>query len=396
MRPLSPSTRRLSLLAALIAVLALTAGIAQATREDDGPKPPPRPLALAVMDAAQQAPKLDGVTADVKFTNNLIPPGTLPAGTRTPLTSGADGRLSLARDGRFRLDLHSDDGDVQIVGDGRRATVWDRSADTEYRLTLPSGLSGTVRGASRGVGGAAGIAAFGRALAPLLDSVTISGARPDTVAGRPAYTVRVAPKDDGGLLAAGEVSWDAEKGMPLRGAVYAQGKDEPVVELALTKVDYGRVPDDHLTATPHRAAKVIDLDDAAQGHRRGASADAARPSVSGLAAVRRRVSFPVSAPDELAGLTRSGATLAEDGKRSGAVLTYGKGLGSLVVVQGPSGRRDPLAGLPLPEVNIDGATGHELATALGTIVTFDRDGVSYLVAGLVPPVAAENAARGLR
>jgi hypothetical protein len=52
--------------------------------------------------------------------------------------------------------------------------------------------------------------------------------------------------------------------------------------------------------------------------------------------------------------------------------------------------------LRLPEINIDGATGSELATALGTMVTFERDGISYVVAGSVPPVAAENAARGLK
>ena len=50
----------------------------------------------------------------------------------------------------------------------------------------------------------------------------------------------------------------------------------------------------------------------------------------------------------------------------------------------------------LPQVNIDGATGTELATALGTMVTFERGGVSYTVLGSVPPAAAENAARGLR
>ena len=49
----------------------------------------------------------------------------------------------------------------------------------------------------------------------------------------------------------------------------------------------------------------------------------------------------------------------------------------------------------LPQVNIDGATGTELATPLGTIVSFERGGVSYTVVGSVPPVAAENAARGL-
>ena len=29
-------------------------------------------------------------------------------------------------------------------------------------------------------------------------------------------------------------------------------------------------------------------------------------------------------------------------------------------------------------------------------MTFERDGVTYIVAGSVPPVAAENAARGLK
>jgi outer membrane lipoprotein-sorting protein len=409
MRPLSPSTRKLSVLAAVVALLAVTAGIAQATRDDGGPKPPARPLATAVMSAVQQVGELDGVSADVTFTNNLIPPGTLPAGARTPLTSGAGGKLWLAAGGRFRLALRSDDGDLEVVGDGRRVRVWDKASNTEYRVTLATDLGAALRGGgggggnggaaagAAGPGGVAAIASLGKALGPLLDQVTISGAKPDTVGGRPAYTVRVAPKDDGGLLAAGEISWDAEHGMPLRAAVYAQGKDEPVLELALSHVDYGRVPADRLAATPHTPAKTIDLDEqaAADAHR-GLGAGSDRPAVTGLAEVRRRVSFPVAAPDELAGLPRSGATLAADGSDSGVVLTYGKGLGSIVVVEWPSRRQGPLAGLPLPEVNIDGATGQELATALGTMVTFDHAGVSYLVAGLVPPVAAENAARALR
>jgi outer membrane lipoprotein-sorting protein len=392
MRPLSPSTRKLSLLAAVVAVLALTAGIAQATRDDGGPKPQAKPLATAVMAAVAQAPKLDGVSADVTFTNNLIPPGTLPPGARTPLTSGADGHLSLSKDGRFRLDLHSDDGDVQLIGDGRHVTAFNRASNAEYRFTFGGQLGAAVRGATGG-GGVAAMASLGQALGPLMDKVTMSGAQPDNVGGRPAYTVRVAPKDDGGLLAAGELSWDAEKGMPLRAAVYAQGKDAPVLELALADVHYGPVDDAALKATAHTPGQVINLDDNAPTHGAGTPGGA---RITSLDEVRKRVSFDVAAPDELAGLTRSGAALAEDGKDSGAVLTYGNGLGSIIVVQWPSRRQGPLAGLPLPEVNIDGATGQELATALGTIVTFDRGGVRYLVAGLVPPVAAENAARGLR
>jgi hypothetical protein len=60
---------------------------------------------------------------------------------------------------------------------------------------------------------------------------------------------------------------------------------------------------------------------------------------------------------------------------------------------GPQDDRE--GGFQLPEINIDGATGTEIATPLGTVVRFQRDGVAYTVLGSVPPVAAENAARGL-
>jgi hypothetical protein len=85
--------------------------------------------------------------------------------------------------------------------------------------------------------------------------------------------------------------------------------------------------------------------------------------------------------------------------QSGAFVSYGQGLGAIGVLQVPesAGKEidQGLRELPLPELAIDGATGRELATALGTLITFKRDGVFYLVAGLVPPAAAEAAARGL-
>jgi len=63
--------------------------------------------------------------------------------------------------------------------------------------------------------------------------------------------------------------------------------------------------------------------------------------------------------------------------------------------QAPKGKTDGEGQTRLPTLSINGATGTELATALGTVVQFDRGGVSYLVIGSVPPQAAEAAARGL-
>jgi len=51
--------------------------------------------------------------------------------------------------------------------------------------------------------------------------------------------------------------------------------------------------------------------------------------------------------------------------------------------------------LQLPKVSINGSTGQELDTALGTVLRFQRRGVQYVVAGSVPPATAQAAARGL-
>jgi len=374
-------------LIAVVGVLGLTGGIAQATLRGGGPKPPERPLALAVMDAVRQAPQVQGVSAQIHFTNRLLPAGSLPPGARSPLAAGADGHLWLNRDGRLRLDLTSQDGDAEIVSDGHRVTVYDGTSKTQYRFTLPSGAANALNGAGLGA------ASLMKVVGPLLDQVTISKPEPGTTAGRPSYTVRVAPKDDGGLLAAGELTWDAEKGVPLRAAVYAQDDEQPVLELAVTEVAYGPVSDAQLAARAHPGAKTVDVEPGGGTH---AGAGHPAGAATGLDEARKALSFPLSAPDELAGLPRNEVRIAGDGAQKGALITYGKGLGSIVVFERAKQDRPALAGLPLPEVNVDGATGRELATALGTIVSFERDGVSYVVAGLVPPVSAENAARGLR
>ena len=50
----------------------------------------------------------------------------------------------------------------------------------------------------------------------------------------------------------------------------------------------------------------------------------------------------------------------------------------------------------LPVVTLDGVNAHELATQLGTVLTWDRSGVSYVLAGSLPSAAAEAAARSLK
>jgi outer membrane lipoprotein-sorting protein len=386
-----PSTRRNRIYAvvATVAVLAVGGGIAQAAldRSGAGPKPPSKPLAQAVM-AALQAPKIEGISANIRVTNNLLPAGSLPKGVSSPLAAGGEGRLWLSADHRLRLDLHTTAGDVQAVYDGKRASLYDESSNTVYTIPVPA----AVKRGAQGSGDQLPFGGLQQGLGALLRFWNLSGAKPTSTAGRPSYTVRISPKDDGGLLGAAEVAWDAERGVPLRAAVYAQGSSDPVVEIAATKIAYGPVKASDLAATPHPGAKSVEInpDDL--------TADSGPTGVTGVDAVQRRLDFHLAAPDELAGLARKRVELVSFDSARGAVSIYGDGLGTIAVFQyrTTDNRHGTLSDLNLPEVNIDGRTGKELATALGTMVSFERDGIGYLVAGLVPPVAAENAARGLR
>ena len=54
---------------------------------------------------------------------------------------------------------------------------------------------------------------------------------------------------------------------------------------------------------------------------------------------------------------------------------------------------DPLEGLPKVEIN--GTSASELRTELGTLLSFERSGVRYVLAGSVTPAAIEAFARGL-
>ncbi|MGI8845622.1 MAG: hypothetical protein ACR2HC_05525, partial [Thermoleophilaceae bacterium] len=116
---------------------------------------------------------------------------------------------------------------------------------------------------------------------------------------------------------------------------------------------------------------------------------------------RRKVGFPLAAPAELAGRRRSEVRLIHSGRRPAALVTYGRGPGAIAVIEseadGRSGsgskRREGQASLP--KVTINGASGQELRTPLGSAIRFKRAGTSYVVLGSVAPGAAEAAARGL-
>jgi hypothetical protein len=385
------STRRLLVLCA--AVVALVSGVTAIAlaATGGGPKPPPKPLAEAVHDALAAAP-VQGVSARIQFTNHLVDSSSVVGGD--PILSGATGRLWAAGD-RLRIELQSDGGggDAQVLLNGRAFSVYDVASQTVYRGKLPVDKPEPD---STDAGGVPSLARVQDFLTRLAGHATLSAAEPSDVAGRPAYTVRISPRHDGGLLGGAELAWDAVHGVPLRAAVYAAGSAKPVLELRATSIDFGPVASSVFDVAPPAGARVVDLappsDTATDGE-----------PVTGLDAVRARLPFALAAPDTLVGLPRREVRLISVGDRPAALVTYGRGLGGIGVVESaPDGASAPDSraadaeqGLKLPKISINGVSGDELDTALGTVVRFQRGGVAYTVLGSVPPAAAEAAARAL-
>jgi outer membrane lipoprotein-sorting protein len=388
------STRRLLALIAGV-VAAIGGGTAIATAGGEGPIPPAKPLDAVIHDAAT-APAVSGITAKIRFTNHLIDSSSLQGSD--PILSGATGRLWLGAGHKLRLELQSDSGDAQIVSDGKTVTVYDATMNQVYRADLPKDMTATDPKADQ----PPTLASIQADLKKLAEHWNISGATPTAIAHQPAYSVRITPSHDGGLLGAAELAADANTGVPLRAAIYAAGNSSPVLELEATSISYGKVDSSVFDVKPPAGAKVTDFTPKTTSGSDPAGKES-KP-VTGAAAVGAAVPFTLTAPDTLVGLPRHDVRLIHAGDHPAALVTYGAGLGGIAVIEQAADAsaaqpgtkpKEGQSGLSLPTVSINGATGQELDTALGTMVQFTRGGVTYTVIGSVPAAAAEAAARDL-
>ena len=358
------SLSRLLLMCGLMVALGVSA-TALASALESPPRPAPKPLAQAIHDALA-APSPAGVSARIELSNHLLEGANLASGaggeagqlSSSPLLAGASGRLWVAADGRMRLELQAERGDTQILYDGHTAQLYDASTNTLYRYAVPQHGGSSSGGADRH--DVPSVAKIEEAISHAQEHASVSTATPADIAGQPAYTVRISPKEGGSLIGGAELSWDAVHGVPLRAAVYSATRGAPVIELAASEISYGPVDSSVFDFTPPAGAKIHDV---------GSSA------------------------------TDSGASPSEHSSGRPKLTTRGHGISAVEILEetlsqsaGKSGE-----GLPeeLPKVKINGTSASELATPLGTLLSFERSGVRYLLLGSVSPAAIEAVARGL-
>jgi len=374
---------RLLLLCGLVLVIGISI-TALAFALGTGPTPPPKPLPDAIHDALAAGAgggvggdQVQGVSANIQLTDHLLEGANLTSGggegsaggqlTSSPLVTGGSGRMWVAKDGRVRLELQSEKGDTQVLYDGHTVSIYDAASNTLYRYTVPAHEGGA--GSSSDLGTptpptadheAPSVAKIEEAIAHLTH-VNVSGATPTDIAGRAAYTVRVSPKESGSLIGGAELSWDAANGVPLRAAIYSSTSSSPTLELAATSISYGPVAASVFEFTPPSNAKVEEI---VLPKKDASSADSSAPG----------------------------------GDRP-HVTTHGQGITSVAVLESKSkegaAQSSTTTEEGLQQVKINGIEASELPTALGTLLSFERSGVRYFLAGAVSPAAVEAVAKGL-
>ena len=276
--------------------------------------------------------------------------------------SGASGRLWLTNDGRGRIELQSDAGDVQIVWNQRRrsrSTTPRRTRSTARRFPAQQRVPGTATDTPPT------LAEIDTFLAELGVHWALSGAQPTDVAGQPAYSVSASRRSTTAACSARSSSPGTPRtACRSASAIYAQGSSIAGAR-ARGHGHLLRRRRRRATSTSRRrrarrsstSAPAVDAatrlehaggDRARRGHRRpplpGRRArHARRPAAPGRAARRRRHR------------ARRSTARGSAGSRSSSAR--------------PTRRGDAASALSgLPTVSLDGLTAHELATQLGTVL----------------------------
>ena len=130
----APTRRLLAVILGTVVVVAAGATIAIAAA-GNGPVPAHKPLAQAIRDALA-APQVQGISADVQFTNHLITSTDIQGSD--PVLTGASGRVWLSNDHQIRLELQGDNGDANMVV--RKTSWWAYvpASNTVYEGRLPA------------------------------------------------------------------------------------------------------------------------------------------------------------------------------------------------------------------------------------------------------------------
>lgn len=273
---------------AVVAGAVAVAGVLPTSALGTGhPKLPPRSAAQLL--AAVQTSSTTALSGTVVETARLGLPA-LPGSDRSAtlslqaLTAGSHtARVWVDGPDRQRFALLGQLAESDVVRNGRDVWTYASNTTAVTHLVAPAGTPAATpqepTGAARDPRALTPQAAAAQALKAIDPTTVVGVERTAVVAGRPAYTLRLAPKDTGSTVRQVLLAVDGQTSVPLRVQVYGAAA-APAFETGFTDVSFQTPPASVFRFTPPRGAKVTTK--AVPTPQRGAGTHSpARPDTAG-------------------------------------------------------------------------------------------------------------------
>jgi outer membrane lipoprotein-sorting protein len=427
--------RTIALLAAAAAVVVALVVVVTAAAQSPSSLPSITVSEL-LNNVASKAQGTTAVSGDVAWTNGLLGGSSLLSlgGTQTPgglssLLTGGSGRV-WAQNGKVRLESQGQNGDFVVVGSGATVWTWDSMTTTATQYSLPVRAGASM--ASPAPSPAASLdpaTAISRLIARLAPTATLSIDGQATVAGHRTYTLTLTPTSSLTSVGSVKVAIDGARWVPLRVQVFAKGDSTAVLSAGFKRVSFAPSANSLFTFTPPSGATIVRKTVKAPAFKgmtgNEAAGKTARHKPLTLAQAKARAPFLLTPASTPAGVEFRGAfvtptqgtsnaapatgltpaqrhALAGFAKRPTAVLVYGSGFGTVVVLESrTTAAQDAQIAQGLGQVSmigkatVDGAPAVRLQTSLGSVVTFRQGDVRVVVAGLVPWSVVDQVAGSL-
>lgn len=227
---------------AAAAVVVVSTGVFTAQA---GPSLPPRTAGQLLVDL--QGAEVAGLSGTVVQDSNLGLPqlpqtgsgGGSGASSLTSLLTGSHTlRVWYAGADKQRVALLGSLGETDVVRNGTDAWLWTSDTNSAEHLKVPAGKAGG-HAADQLPAGVTPQQAAEAALKALDPTTKVSTASASTVAGRDAYELVLAPKDDRALIGQVRLAVDAKTSVPLRVQVYPRNSSNgPAFQVGFTSVSF--------------------------------------------------------------------------------------------------------------------------------------------------------------
>ncbi len=403
------------LIPVLIAVVAaaLTIGVLASRAQGSATLPAVTPSQL-LADVAMKAHDTKAISGDVAWTNNLIGDtsalnlggATTPTGIAS-LLQGGKGRIWL-QDGKVRLESQGQGGDLVVTAANGSVWTYSSAANTATQYAVPVDAQGTTSPnplpSTSVFDPVTRIEAALQKLAPTAD-IAVTGQ--ESVAGQQSYILTLTPTASNTTLGSVRVAVDGTTFVPLRMEVFPKGSATAALSGGFTSVSYSSIDETLFEFTPPEGAKVVHKTlsvpaglgaekpkpGAAESSQPGAAMQEMKPLT--LAQAQEKAGFTLAEPQN-ATLPFTGAAVvpAENGGSPTAILHYGKGFGSVLLVE-TQASADQVAQLQkqlgqLSKVQlaqptmVNGSPGLELSTSLFNVVAWQQGKLTVVAAGMVP------------